>query len=187
MGNVRFCGCLHLGDNWAAEYRGFKNPDEYHEHLIKSWNSKVHKKDLTYILGDVSMETNEHYHILDKLNGRKKVVLGNHDLGKHIPDLLKHVETVEGLVHYKGFWLSHAPLHPQELTFVRGNIHAHIHEEDVVSTKVKVDYWDKKGVVTSKSTQGYYNVDIHRIGFIPVTLAELEGYNGEIKHFKNNK
>lgn len=184
MGNVRFIGCLHLGHKWAAEIRGFDNIDDYHKHFIKQWNSVVHKKDLTYILGDVTMETSEHYHILDKLNGRKKVILGNHDKGKHIPELLKYVEEVSGPVHYKGFWLTHIPVHPQELTFVKGNIHAHIHHEQVVATEVDVDYWDKKGTIVSKQNKGYYNVDVLEVNFKPATLLELIPEINNVTHFK---
>lgn len=173
MGNVKFIGCLHLGDEWMAKHRGFKDANEYHEHLIKSWNSVVHKKDLVYILGDVTMEKNQFYPILDSLNGRKKVVLGNHDLGKHIPDLLKHVETVEGMIHYKGFWLTHCPVHPQELTFVKGNIHAHIHEMKVPKIELTVNYWDKQTTFTSSSEEKYYNVDAEAVNYKPKTLEQL--------------
>lgn len=183
MGNARFIGCLHLGHPWMAEHRGFKSVDHYHETLIHNWNSTVSKKDLVYILGDVTMEKPEFYPILDKLNGRKKVVLGNHDMGKDIPELLKHVETVSGMIHYKGFWLTHAPIHPQELTFVLGNIHAHIHEEKVEPSTVVVDYWNKQGIITSESNKGYYNVDALAVNYKPITLAEL--VPPEQLHFEN--
>lgn len=170
---VKFIGCLHLGHEWMAIHRGFKNAEDYHKHLIEQWNSVVGKKDLVYILGDVTMEEKEFYPILDSLNGRKKVILGNHDLGKHIPDLLKHVETVEGMVHYKGFWLTHCPVHPQELTFVKGNIHAHIHEMKVPKIELTVDYWDAKKTFTSESEDKYYNVDAENINYKPRTIEQI--------------
>lgn len=174
MGNVRFIGCLHLGhDNLVKNLRGFKDSWEHDDYLIKQWNSVVHKKDLVYILGDITMETPEHYYKLDLLNGRKKVILGNHDMGKDIPELLKYVETVEGMVHYKSFWLTHCPVHPQELTFVKGNIHAHIHNMTIPYTEVEVNYWDKKDTIKSESGLGYYNVDAGLIDFKPKTIEEL--------------
>ena len=134
MSRVFLIGCLHLGhENMATLHRGWPSSEEHDEHLIKCWNSVVHKRDTVYILGDVTMETSKHYYKLAQLNGVKRVVLGNHDLGRDVPELLKYVDSVSGMIHYKGFWLSHAPLHPQELTFVKGNIHAHVHNQPVLS------------------------------------------------------
>lgn len=190
MGNVRFIGCLHLGHTWMAKHRGFKSVDDYHKTLVENWNKTVKKKDLVYILGDITMETSAHYHILDKLNGRKKVILGNHDKGKDIPELLKYVETVEGAVHYKGFWLTHIPIHPQDLSITLGNIHAHVHENDCEIVSTKVDYWDRKGTVTAEQGNGYYNVDAQKVGYAPKTLLELglssiDGFKP--KHFKRQE
>lgn len=174
MGNVRFIGCLHLGhENMAVKFRGFKDSHEHDEYLISQWNSVVAKRDIVYILGDISMETDEHYYKLNRLNGTKKVVLGNHDLGKHVPELLNYVDSVSGMIHYKGFWLSHAPLHPQELTFVKGNIHAHIHEMKVPNTIVDVDYWCEKRVIKSGHGDKYYHVDAKVLDFKPITIEEL--------------
>lgn len=171
--SVKFIGCLHLGHEWMAKHRGFENVDEYHKHLIKSWNSVVHKKDLIYILGDITMETSEHYYLLDQLKGVKRVVLGNHDRPQDVKELLNYVESVAGMIHYKGFWLTHCPVHPQELSFVRGNIHAHVHEQQVVYSEVKVDYWDKKDIIKSSSELLYYNVDAKLIDYKPKTIEEL--------------
>lgn len=174
MCDVRFIGCLHLGHkNLVKDLRGFNDIDKYHEHFINQWNSVVKKKDLVYILGDITMETSEFYPILDKLKGRKKVVLGNHDMGKDIPELLKYVEEVSGMIHYKGYWLTHAPLHPQELTFVKGNIHAHIHEMTIPEVEVTVNYWDKQATFKSSSGDKYFNVDAEKLNYKPVTLKEL--------------
>ena len=169
---VRFIGCLHLGHEWMAQHRGFKSADEYHQHLIKSWNSVVHKKDLVYILGDVTMEKNEFYPILDSLNGRKKVVLGNHDLGKHIPDLLKHVETVEGMVDYKGFALTHCPIHPNTLERYYANIHAHIHENEVEELEAMSMYNDVQSH-KRPTKHMYINVDACNVNYKPRTINQL--------------
>lgn len=174
MSVVRFIGCLHLGhESMAVHYRGFTDSYHHDEKLIHDWNLTVHKKDLVYILGDITMETPEHYYKLDRLNGRKKVILGNHDRAKDVPELLKYVESVAGMEHYKGFWLTHCPVHPQELNFVKGNIHAHVHNQGVVYSEVKVDYWGKKDIIKSSSDLLYYNVDAQLINFRPKSIEEL--------------
>lgn len=174
MSNTRFIGCLHLGDEWMAKYRGFESSYEHDEWLIEHYNSVVNKRDIVYILGDITMEKKEHYHQLNRLNGRKIVVLGNHDLPKHIPELLKYVETVAGMIDYKGFCLTHAPIHPQEVMFYRGNIHAHIHHENKLPTlKFKSNYDDRPGIIETGTNNKYYCVDAHLIDYIPLTIDEL--------------
>lgn len=173
LGAPAFIGCLHLGHKWMAQHRGFQDELEHDDYLISQWNSVVGKKDLVYILGDITMETPKHYYKLDLLKGRKKVILGNHDRGRDIPELLKYVETVEAMIHYKGFWITHCPIHPQELSFVRGNIHAHIHEMTIPELEVSVDYWDKKETFKSSSSDKYYNVDAKLLDFKPITLEQM--------------
>ena len=48
--------------------------------LVDIWNSTVAKHDKVYILGDFSFKTRaENEKLLDKLNGKKYFILGNHD------------------------------------------------------------------------------------------------------------
>lgn len=178
--NVRFIGCLHLGHLNMARYRGFQDEHYYNDHLVQEWNKVVtSKKDITYILGDVTMETKEWYFMLDALNGIKHVVLGNHDRRQHVPELLRYVETVGGMVDHKGYALTHCPIHPNELGFYKGNIHAHIHHRNKLEElKVMENYGDvDKG--KHPTLYKYYNVDAKLIDYKPKTIEEL--LNGKIK------
>lgn len=160
MSTVRFIADLHLGHENMAIKRGFVNAEEHDEYIIKMWNSVVYKRDLTYILGDVTMESNKYYHLIDRLNGRKKVVLGNHDMPKHVPDLLQHVEIVGAMMRYKGIWMTHCPIHPIELSYnVPRIIHGHIHEKVIMLD----GYPDPR----------YHCVSCERVNYIPRTLHEL--------------
>lgn len=174
MSTVRFIGCLHFGHDWLAKYRDFYDAYHHDEFLIKSWNSVVKsKKDLTYILGDVTMKDPEHYYQLDRLRGRKIVVLGNHDLPKDVKYLLNYVESVGGMISYKDFCLTHAPIHPDEMGFYRGNIHDHIHHENKLTEHLaSTSYLDKSSVI-APTLHKYYNVDAKLINFVPKTLDEL--------------
>lgn len=175
MSSVRFIGCLHLGHKNIAQRRGF-NDEYYHdERLIEQWNSIVHKKDLTYILGDVTMENHLEYYQLDRLKGRKIVVLGNHDMHQHIKHLLNYVESVAGMVDYKDYCLTHAPIHPCEMGRYKGNIHAHIHHiNKLVECKVP-NYYQDLDSVEINTLDKYYCVDAKLIDFKPKTLLELTG------------
>lgn len=173
MLQVRFIGCLHFGHRSIAKWRGFNDDVEHDEYLINSWNSVVHEKDLTYILGDITMENKEYFYQLSKLNGKKIVVLGNHDLWRDIPELLKYVDGVAGAIKYKGFMLTHVPIHVSEIGQYRGNIHAHIHHNTLANFEVnkRYDEVDDNPII---STEGkYFNVDAGTIKFIPKTIDDL--------------
>ena len=92
MSKVRFIGDLHLGHINMAIKRGFKTVEDHDNHIIQCWNSVVHKRDVTWILGDVTMESSKSYPLLKHLNGMKKIVLGNHDRPSDIPELMKYVQ-----------------------------------------------------------------------------------------------
>jgi len=153
--NVRFISDLHLQHKNMAIHRGFKDEFKCDEFIIDSWNSIVKSpKDLTYILGDIAMEKSSSYYILDRLVGRKVVILGNHEMKQHIRELLNYVENVAGMIDYYGFALTHCPIHPIELERYRGNIHGHTHE---------AIYEDKR----------YINVCAEVINYQPKTIEEL--------------
>mgnify|MGYP003474384149 FL=1 len=160
MSVIRYISDLHLSHNNMAIKRGFKNYEEHDEHIVKTWNSIVSKKDVTYILGDVTFEKSKPYEILNRLNGIKKVILGNHDEPQHVPELLKYVNNVCALKYLKhkefgNIILSHAPIHPCELEYrFNINIHGHVHENTLP---------DKR----------YINVSAEVIDYKPKLLSEL--------------
>jgi calcineurin-like phosphoesterase family protein len=153
----------------VAKHRGFASIEEHDEHIIKQWNSIVNKRDLTYILGDVTMEKTDSYPLLNRLNGQKKVVLGNHDRPTHVSELLKYVQCVSGIEKYKGIWLTHCPVHPMELEYrVPRNIHGHIHGK-LVMMPVRLF-----GITMfTRVDRRYHCVSGEQVNYIPKTLQEL--------------
>ena len=146
--------------------RGFKDEFEMDDYIVEQWNSIVKKKDVTWILGDLTMEKSFPYYNLDRLNGIKKVILGNHDQPQHVPELLTYVNNVSSYKlikdsEYGNILLSHIPIHTQEFEYrLDFNIHGHVHENT---------YPDKR----------YINVSAEVINYRPKTLKELIYYNGE--------
>lgn len=168
--NVRFISDYHFGHKFVANLRGFKDHFEMNEHIVKEHNKIVHKKDITYILGDITMQSTEWYFYLDQMKGRKFVILGNHDNFDHVPELLKYVEKVGGLVKYKGIFLSHCPIHPQELEYrISQNIHGHTHESDVCKYIVK----GTRDTNKEEQDDRYINVSCEKLNYQPKTLIEL--------------
>lgn len=153
-GLIRGIGDLHLGHVNMALYRGFSSVDEHDEHIISNWNSVVKKRDTTIIFGDVTMETARHYHLLDRLNGYKKVILGNHDLPKHTHKLLQHVNNAGAALKWNGWLLTHIPIHESEIDRFKGNIHAHTHENIIDDPR-------------------YICVSAEQIDYTPIDLRQL--------------
>ena len=55
--------------------------------------------------------------------------MGNHDSRKlYSEKRLPNLELQLPLYSYKNFWLSHCPIHPQEMRKRTGNIHGHLHK-----------------------------------------------------------
>lgn len=171
MGNVRFIADLHLGHRNMAHRRGFETADDMNEYIIEKWNKVVNKKDVTYILGDVTMERKEGYALLNRLNGIKYVVLGNHDRRQDVPALLEYVHSVAGMIDYKKkVILTHAPIHPGELEYrFKYNIHGHVHENTVMKTE-----WCKhRAMDVQIEDPRYKNVSCENVDYTPKLLIEL--------------
>ena len=183
MSQVKFIGCLHLGHTSIARHRGFDSSYEHDEYLIKQWNKVVHKRDLTYILGDITMEKSNDYYQLDLLNGRKVVILGNHDRWQDVPKLMKYIDGVSGMIDYKGFALTHAPIHPNEAHFYRGNIHAHIHHVNKLEEVNTMNSYLDKDSIIKPTLHKYFCVDAKLIDYKPKTIEELlNNKNNEINN-----
>lgn len=122
---VYFCSDLHFGHKNIQKFRPFvKDEFDNRQQIIDCWSNLVTKRDDVYVLGDAAF-TVESIDSFRDLPGRKYLIRGNHDqLDTSV--YLKVFSEVYGLLKYKEFWLSHAPIHPDEL---RGkvNLHGHVH------------------------------------------------------------
>jgi calcineurin-like phosphoesterase family protein len=147
--------------------RGFTCADDMNNHIIKCWNSVISKRDLVYILGDVTMEKVRDYPLLLELKGEKTVVLGNHDEPQHARELLKYVNKVAGMIDYKGnSILTHCPIHPSQLDYRYSyNIHGHVHENSVLDI-----YEDPKFKILDPR---YINVSCEVVNYTPVEYSVL--------------
>jgi calcineurin-like phosphoesterase family protein len=156
----------HFGHENIITYcnRPYKNSEYMDWDMVEKWNSVVKTGDHVYHLGDVYMgrrDTSYIENILSKLNGKKRLILGNHDNGKD-KILQKYFEKIDVWRHWKefGILMTHVPVHESALG--RGvkegskllNIHGHIH--------------------TNPSPKGPYKcVCVEQINYTPVNIDEL--------------
>lgn len=166
MARVFFTSDLHFGHkNLCQGLRGM-TAEESDKLIIDNWNKVVTKRDLVYVLGDITMENqNDIPKYIKQLNGRIVLVGGNHDT-KQCCDVYKKLGiTVMGVLKYKGYICTHIPIHPGELVIDgvqqwRGNIHGHIHQLE--KGKAKYDYGPL-----------YYNVNIELHDYTPIAFDDL--------------
>lgn len=134
----------HFGHKNMAIKRGFQTVEDHNEHIIKMWNNKVGKRDVVYLLGDITMEK-ANYKILERLNGLIHVVGGNHDKRQHTREMLKYVHSYSGCTKHKGYILTHIPIHESEVDIFRGNIHGHLHNYIIEDKRYYPTSWERLG------------------------------------------
>ena len=135
MARVFFTSDWHLGHRNILKYRPeFKTIKEHNQTFIDNFNRVVRKRDTVYFLGDIVFEQEDLAVIAELQHCRKVLYLGNHDT-LHTSEYLTVFDEVFALRSFKNFWLSHCPIHPQELRGRIGNIHGHLHRSILEDTK----------------------------------------------------
>lgn len=168
---IYFTADLHFGHKRIIEstQRSFNSVEEMDAALITNWNSRITEKDEVYILGDITMKKQPEYvmDILNRLNGRKYLVRGNHD---HFVDkaefdqsLFEWVKDYHVMSYEKmKFVLFHYPIHEWDQSH-RGSVHLHGHQHN------KSDY-------NTKNAQNgllRYDVGVEVNNYAPVSIQKI--------------
>lgn len=127
---------LKFTDKDGKKFRGdlFKDVHHMNETIIENWNSVVTPQDKVYHLGDVYFgPQNEADILLSRLNGKKRLIVGNHDTIYGKGNILqKHFQKIYMWRVFKEFnmTLTHVPIH--ESAFRGGDycVHGHLHQND---------------------------------------------------------
>lgn len=141
---------LHLGHKNIHKFRDqFSSAEEHHEVVYDNLCSTITKRDVVYFLGDVAFDK----HWLGKIKElqcvKKILVVGNHDIehGISMKDVCETYDAVYGLYNKNKHWLSHAPIHPDEIRQKVGICHGHTHShliDDDRYVNVCCEYIDYK-------------------------------------------
>ena len=155
MSAVYFLSDLHLAHKNICKFReGFTSVEQHNALIKENYHKRVTKRDTVYFLGDVAFDKESLADVKTWAGAKKILICGNHDLDHHtMKDLVEAYDEVYSLKKYKEFWLSHAPIHPDEL---RGkvNIHGHTHYHNIADDR-------------------YVNVSMEQINYTPIELHEV--------------
>lgn len=138
----------------------FATVSEMNEHMADMWNESIKPGDKVYHLGDVFVgnEWETFKTFFDKLNGKKRLIVGNHDNIEKLVKLNFFQKTyMWRMFPEQGLLFSHVPVHQSGL-WRNGkpltNVHGHIHQNN--------------------SPQGFYrNVCVEKTQYKPVHFEDL--------------
>tara|TARA_R110000868_G_scaffold53164_1_gene167187 strand:+ start:1345 stop:1716 length:372 start_codon:yes stop_codon:yes gene_type:complete len=82
-------------------------------------------------MGDAAFDK-ESLDLIGNLRARKILIKGNHDDMVSSIDQAAVFEEIHGMLKYKGMWLVHAPLHPDEIRGRKGVVHGHVHNKSIM-------------------------------------------------------
>ena len=127
-------GDCHFGHRNIIKYcnRPFADVEDMTEKLIKNWNSAVGANDIVYVVGDFALCSKQKIiEIGQRLNGRKRLILGNHDQASINTYREAGFEFIYNhhIVLDDFFIVSHAPLVGISENYPFANIFAHVHDD----------------------------------------------------------
>ena len=156
---IYFIADTHFSEENIMRYenRPFADVTEMDQKLLSRWNSIVKKDDEVYVLGDFGAEGKEKF-ILNRLNGKKFLIKGNHDVrsNQYYRDA-GFEEIYDHPVIIKDFWiLSHEPLYVNR-NMPYANLFGHVHDSPIIKTYSKQ----------------HYCVSVERINYKPISFEEI--------------
>lgn len=153
----------------GSPLRPFTSTEEMDETMIERWNAKVKPGDTVYHLGDVVINKKS-LHLVSRLNGRKILIRGNHDIFKDEDYRKVGFEQLHGVrVFVDKFILSHIPLHPDCVTDrFKVNVHGHLHANEIMSWQVIDED------IVHKPDPRYLCVSVERTNYEPLSFDEVE-------------
>ena len=154
--------------------RPFTSTEEMDETMVERWNAVVRPQDTVYHLGDVVINKKSLHHV-NRLNGKKRLVRGNHDIFRDTDYRDAGFESLYGVrVFVDQFILSHIPLHPDCVTErFRVNVHGHLHANEVME-KFQVTGDEMYPYEDQRIDPRYLCVSVENTDYRPLSFDEVE-------------
>ena len=174
---IFFTADTHFGHNNVIRFcdRPFSSAAEMDEVMIRNWNARVTGGDTVYILGDMFFRSTNAEEILQRLKGKKRLIVGNHD-GSWMTNSI----TQDTSSAWTNFWKPRTDgirspcvtiqCLPGSMPCGPYMIHGHIHND------TSADFYP---LIAARENVLNAGVDIN--GFRPVTFEELLENNRRFK------
>jgi calcineurin-like phosphoesterase family protein len=127
---------FNIGETDQKMRPDFHDTRHMDEIMIENWNRVVKPQDKIYHLGDVCFSQQVLDEVMPRLNGKKRLVLGNHD-NLPMTSYMKYFQEISSWAQFKrndvGLYCCHFPLHSSAYEMragdhtIRANVHGHIH------------------------------------------------------------
>ncbi len=156
----------------GSPLRPFTSTEEMDEAMVDNWNKTVRPQDTVYHLGDVVI-ARRHLETVKRLNGRKILIRGNHDIFKDNDYYEAGFEQIHGVrVFVDQFILSHIPLHPDCVgeRFKR-NVHGHLHGNRIMRD-IGIANFDDYTLVSTIDPR-YLCVCVEQINYTPISFDDV--------------
>lgn len=132
--HINHANILTFFDKKGEKTRNFLSVDHMNEVLLDNWNSVVKPGSIVYVLGDTFFGDVDFFKSFwPKLNGSKRLVVGNHDDIKFLSSGGFFKDTLFWRIFKEhNLLLHHVPLHPTSLLrgkdeFPLFQVHGHTH------------------------------------------------------------
>lgn len=182
FGHVGICNFTNYD---GSPVRPWNDVNEMDEEMIKRWNETVGPKDKVYHLGDVVINRKS-LAILDRLNGDKVLIKGNHDIFK-LSDYTKYFRDVRAYHVMNGMILSHIPISKDSLARFGANIHGHTHGNRVRKLR-GVNVKTGELLYSDVIDPDYFCVCVEQTDFTPIlfetVIQKIKDQGGQVG-FKN--
>lgn len=135
--------------------------------MVERWNETVGPTDKVYHLGDVVINRKS-LPILDRLNGKKVLIKGNHDIFP-LKDYVKYFRDIRAYHVLDGMILSHIPVSKGSIARFGTNIHGHTHGNRVMKTVRKFGIFKKEVI-----DPDYFCVCVEQTDFRPIAFEDAK-------------
>lgn len=184
MSIVWSIGDLHLDHRLITKYRNVSSAEENNELMVDMIVTKTKKRDVLWLHGDIFFSDRSVYEYAPVISmnvGQVNYILGNHDLQKlpiekrklAFQFLLDLGWNIHGIVKHNGMWLSHAPIHPDEL---RGKKNVHGHCIDLDTEILTPEGWKNRDSISVGDQVYSYDPFSKKI------VIDVVGHKTEIQH-----
>ena len=178
MSNIFLVSDTHFGHSNILNFknadgsnlRTFDSVEHMDEHMIAQWNKVVKPSSKVYHLGDVVINRRA-LPIMDRLNGDKVLIRGNHDI---FPDVeyRKYFRELRAYHVMNGMILSHIPIHSDSLGRFGVNIHGHLHGSRVTKA-TGVDPITGAVQYGNEIDPRYHCVCVEQTDFAPILFEDV--------------